>query len=111
MSLRTDLVVDLNSTTIAAVDSRWFRTGRSRVTAHVVTSPVAIAEIEGNSGPGGNAVDMTWEGPAGIAVLTALVVGIYEVRERPEYVRVHLPIDVGGPRAFRVILTFDVEEI
>lgn len=110
MSLRTRLVVDLTSSTTAAVDSRWFRTGRSRVTVQVVAPPANIAEVEGNLGLGTNAIDMTWEGPAGIAVMTALVAGIYEVRERPEFLRVHLPIDGAGPAAFRVILTFDVEE-
>lgn len=111
MSLRARHVVDLVSDAGAVVNSRWFRRGNTRVTVQVVTSPANIVEIEGNSGLGGNAIDMTWEGPAGIAAMAALVVGIYEVRERPEFLRVHLPIDGAGPQAFRVILTFDVEAI
>jgi len=103
-------VVDLVSDAANAVNDRWIRTGGAKVTVQVVTTPANIVEIEGNSGLGANAIDLTWEGPAGIAVLTALVVGIYEVRERPEFLRVHLPIDGAGPQAFRVILTFDVEE-
>ena len=112
MSLRTRLVIDLVSNDAAAVDSRWYRTGRSRVTVQVVTAPTNIAEIEGNLGLGTNAIDMTYwpVGVATVAVMTTLAPGIYEVRERPEFLRVHLPIDGAGPAAFRVILTFDVEE-
>ena len=109
MSLRARHVVDLTSAVGAVADSRWIRVGNAKVTVQVVTAPNAVVQIEGNSGPGLVAATLTHEPAGGVANMTALGAGIYTVRERPEWIRVHLAIDAGGPRAFRVILTFDVE--
>jgi hypothetical protein len=111
MSLRENFVVDLTSDAAATVESRWIRAGNAKVTIHVVTGPGAVVAIQGNSGPGTNAVNLTYIGAAGVTALAGLAAGvIYEVRERPEWIRVQTAIDGGGARAYRVILTFDMEE-
>ena len=98
-------VFEIRSVDVAAgVDAiPPFRTSGELVTIHVLDAPADLVRVMG-SADGGAFASLTWEGPAGIAVINAVGAGIYEVRERPMWIRVGVNQDVNAPRSFRVQL-------
>ena len=97
-------VVEVRSVAAAAgVDAAPFRSSGELVTVHVLDAPANLVRVMG-SVDGGVFALMTWEGAAGVAAINAVGVGVYEVRERPMFIRIGVNQDVNAARSFRVQL-------
>ena len=71
-----------------------------------VANAVTLVELEGSL-DGTNWIDLNYDNVAAaytLTVLNTLGAGYYEVFERPEYVRMVVDTDAGGPRDFHAIL-------
>ena len=86
----------------AGVDAEPFRTSGEAVTLQVIDAPANLIECQG-SVDGNTFVNMTHApvGAGGPVAITALGAGVYEVRERPAWMRFGVLQDVNAPRAFR----------
>ena len=99
------IMYELRSLNVAAgVDAvAPFRMTGELVTVQVVDAPGNLVRVAGSS-DGGTFALLTFEGAAGVAAINNVGAGLYEVRERPMWIRVGVNQDATAPRTFRVLL-------
>ena len=111
MSLRHSQTVAIQSVAAAGVDGIMYRSGSSRLTVDIFAADANLFNIEGASGPNPAEFNaLLIEAAGGIVAATNLGVGHYVVVGRPNWVRLTVGADGGGPRAFGATINFDVEE-
>lgn len=94
-------VYELRSLNVAAgIDAAPFRTSGEQITVHILDAPGNLVRVMG-SVDGGTFVNLTWEGAAGVAAINNVGAGLYEVRERPMWIRIGINQDAGAPQSFR----------
>lgn len=102
---RQSIVV--TSDTVVAVASRPIRTDGNPLAFQVINAPAAFVALEGSL-DGTNWVDLNYANLPGagfiMTVMNTLGAGYYAVYERPEFVRMVVAIDAGGPRNYYAVL-------
>lgn len=94
-------VIEIRSVNVAAgIDAPPFRTSGERCSVQVLDAPAALVRVMG-SVDGGTFALLNHEPVGGVAVLNAIGVGVYEVRERPMWIRIGVNNDAGAARSFR----------
>jgi hypothetical protein len=107
MTRTTRIPIVVTSNVQAAVNGDPIHVCGNKMAFQVVAAnAVALVELEGSL-DGTNWVDLNYDNVAAaytLTVMNTLGAGYYEVFERPEYVRMVVDTDAGGPRDFYAVL-------
>jgi hypothetical protein len=107
MSFANRIPIVVTSDAAVAVASRPIRTDGTAQEFQVVSAPAALVELEGSL-DGTTWVDLNYENLPGagfiMTVMNTLGAGYYKVHERPEFVRMLVAIDAGGPQDYYAVL-------
>lgn len=95
-------VIEIRSVVGAAgIDAAPFRTSGGQCSVQVIDAPANLVRVMG-SVDGGTFALLNHEPVGGVAILNAIGAGVYEVRERPMWIRIGVNQDAAGPRSYRV---------
>lgn len=93
----------------AGIDDVPFRTSGEPCTVQVMDAPQALVRVMG-SVDGGTFSLLNYEAIGGVAAVNNVGVGVYEITERPMWIRIGVNQDAGGPRSFRAqVVTHEVD--
>jgi hypothetical protein len=96
-------VYELTSVNVAAgVDALPFRMSGELATVQVIDAPANLGRVQG-SWDGVTFVNLTFEGAGGVAAINNVGAGLYEVRERPMWIRFGVNQDGAAPQIFRAL--------
>ena len=103
---RTETIPIVVASDPAGANGDPVRVSGNKLAFQVCAVPAALAQLEGSA----DAVtwaDLHYDNIVGaytLTVMNTLGAGYYEVFERPEYVRMVVAADAGGPRDFSAVL-------
>lgn len=111
MSLRHMQECGILSSTTAIVAGIMYRTAGSSLSVDVVGADINLFNIEGGASPNpAQFYGLLIHAAGGIVAATNLGEGHYVVVGRPNWVRLTVGIDAGGPREYGAFINFDTKE-
>lgn len=112
MSTQIVHVQEVTSVNVAGgVAGPGIRSGRSRIFVHVYAAPANLVAVQGSPDDlPANYLNLNHEAVAGVAAAAGLGAGYYEIRQRPEFVRVLIAQDGAAPQVFRWAIVIHPEE-